>query len=135
MKILFDNEADRMDAYEAVRRDINCGTLTLNMTHNRIYCVPVSAVAVRMDELQPREHWHKRLFTLDVDLMHLKPVEPVEVPDDAAVLRAQLAARDAALDAVLELLSDNSTISESSDTRMFRARCLLRLANNGVHPK
>jgi hypothetical protein len=59
----------------------------------------------------------------------------VHAVDELASLRAQLAARDAALDAVLALASDNSTISESDETRMFRERVLLRLANHGVHPK
>lgn len=51
------------------------------------------------------------------------------------LLRQQLAARDAALDAVLTLACDTSTISESDECRMLRERFRLRLAGHGVHPK
>lgn len=121
MNILFTNDDDRMAVYDAMRRHIDCGVMTLHMTHNRLYQVQLSAAAV---SILPRVGLRHHAYALDVDFVHIRHVEPVEAPEDTALLRAQLAARDTALDAVLELATNEGYHP-----------ILSVLLKHGVHPK
>lgn len=122
MNILFTNDDDRMAVYDAMRRHIDCGVMTLHMTHNRLYQVQLSAATVSI--LPDTAGWRSPPYELDVGFVQLAHIGPVEAPEDTALLRAQLAARDAALDAVLELATNEG----------YRP-ILAVLLKYGVHPK
>jgi hypothetical protein len=54
---------------------------------------------------------------------------------EVELLKAQLAARDAALDAVLELATDTSALGETTAEAILRCRIVERLLKFGVHAK
>jgi hypothetical protein len=137
LRIQFDNDDDRAAVYDYASRHRECGVLTLNMTHNRLYQVPVALTSLH---IPPVTHSNWRAgpsFDLDVEMMHIRRVEPVEVPDDVAVLKAQLAARDAALTAVLAKAHEWVDLDEMRISAIPVRRCGTELAavlaSHGVH--
>ena len=132
LRINCKDNAERTDLIDGLRHRMDCGVLTLNMTHNRVYQVPVTVF--RMD-VQPSTH---ERYALDIELMQLRHVEPFEAKDDVAVLKAQLAARDAALTAVLELAQHWLDVDgqQTASANLYHAQgreIVARLVKHGVH--
>ena len=132
LRIEFNTDDDRAAVFDYAFRHRECGVLTLNMAHNRMYQVPVALLKMQIPATTTA--WQRGTFDLDVEMMHIRRVGPVEVPDDVAVLKAQLAARDAALTAVLDLASNpKHSQCDSPDVTIVRRQLADLLTKHGVH--